>query len=143
MGRDNRVHYLRKQSWATKSNKFRKVKTPGRRITIQYTAKKCKGPQEGVTGLLPGPLAGIPHLRPGAFRRLNHNARTVSRPYGGVLSHRTVKDKIVRAFLIEEAKLLKRLMKEKAGKDSKPKKSKKKDAKKDAKKGKKGKKSKK
>ena len=29
MGRDNRVHYLRKQSWATKSNKFRKIKTPG------------------------------------------------------------------------------------------------------------------
>ena len=30
MGRDNRVHYLRKQSWATKSNKFRKIKTPGK-----------------------------------------------------------------------------------------------------------------
>ena len=29
MGRDNRVHYLRKQSWATKSNSFRKIKTPG------------------------------------------------------------------------------------------------------------------
>ena len=116
----------------------------GRRITIQYTAKKCKGPQEGVSGLLPGPLAGIPHARPGAFRRLNHNARTVSRPYGGVLSHRTVKDKIVRAFLIEEAKLLKRLMAEKAGQANKTKKDKKdKKKKKDNKTNKKGKKSKK
>ena len=112
----------------------------GRRITIQYTPKKCKGPQEGVAGLMPGPLAGIKHLRPGAFKRLNHNARTVSRPYGGVLSHKTVKDKIIRAFLIEEAKLLKRLMNEKAGASGKSKKDKKK---KDSKKSKKGKKSKK
>ncbi len=86
--------------------------------------------------MLPGALAGIPHARPGAFKRLNHNARTVSRPYGGVLSHRTVKDKITRAFLIEEAKLLKRLMKEKAGASGKTKKDKKKKDKK-SKKGKK------
>ena len=68
---------------------------------------------------------------------MSHNQRTVSRPYGGVLSHRTVRDRIVRAFLIEEVKLMKRLVNEKTA-ASAPKKDKKK-AKKD-KKGKKGKK---
>ena len=35
MGRDSRVHYLRKQSWATKNNRFRKVKTPGKYSKFQ------------------------------------------------------------------------------------------------------------
>ena len=87
---------------------------------------------------MPGPLAGIPHLRPGAFRRLSHNKRTVSRPYGGVLSHRTVRERIVRAFLIEEVKVMKRLMNQSSGSGS-SKKEKKKAAKKE-KKAKKGKK---
>ena len=73
-------------------------------------------------------MAGIPHARPGAFRRLNHNQRTVSRPYGGVLSHKTVRDRIVRAFLIEEVKLMKRLMKDKTAASAPKKDKKKKDA---------------
>ena len=109
----------------------------GRRITIQYTTKKAKGPQEPVTGALPGPLAGIPRMRPSKFKRLSHNQRTVSRPYGGVLSHRTVRDRIVRAFLIEEVKLMKRLMKEKTAQAAPKKEKKKKDTKKGDKKQKK------
>ena len=29
MGSDHRIRYLRKQSWSTKGNTYRKVKTPG------------------------------------------------------------------------------------------------------------------
>merc|ERR1711957_41016 len=90
------------------------VKTPGRRITIQYTTKKSKGVQnDACGGGCKGALAGIPHLRPSAFRRLTHNQRIVSRPYGGTRCHKCVKERITRAFLIEEVKLMKRLMKEK------------------------------
>ena len=38
-------------------------------------------------------------------------AKTVNRPYGGVLSHDIVREKIVRAFLIEEQKIVKKVMK--------------------------------
>ena len=86
---------------------------------------------------MPGPLAGIPHLRPGAFRRLTHQQRTVNRPYGGVLSHRTVRDRIVRAFLIEEVKLMKRMKGEAPKKAKKEKKDKRSTKDKKAKKGKK------
>ena len=82
-------------------------------------------------------MAGIPHLRPSKFKRLNHNQRTVSRPYGGTKCHRCVKDKIVRAFLIEEVKLMKRLMKEKTALAAPKKEKKKKDEKKGDKKQKK------
>ena len=109
----------------------------GRRITIQYTTKKAKGPQDKGCGGCPGALAGIPRLRPSAFRRLTHNQRTVSRPYGGSKCHKCVKERIVRAFLIEEVKLMKRLMKEKTAATAPKKDSKKKDAKKGAKKDKK------
>merc|ERR1719238_2546215 len=37
--------------------------------------------------------------------------RKVSRPYGGHLNYDAVKEKIVRAFLIEEQKIVKRLQK--------------------------------
>ena len=109
----------------------------GRRITIQYTRKKAKGPQDKGCGGCPGALAGIPQLRPSQFRRLTHKQRTVSRPYGGTKCHKCVRDKIVRAFLIEEVKLMKRLMKEKEGKNAPKKEKKKKDSKKGEKKTKK------
>ena len=74
-------------------------------------------------------------MRPSAFRRLTHRQRTVSRPYGGSKCHKCVKERIVRAFLIEEAKLMKRLTKEKETKSEKKKDKKKTDNKqKDAKK---------
>ena len=108
-------------------------------MTIQYTPKKAKGPQEPEGGQIPGPLAGIPHLRPKVFRRLNKSQRTVSRAYGGVLSHRSVRDRIVRAFLIEEVKLIKRsLARKKEKADGEQEKKSKKDSKKDAKKKDKG-----
>ena len=104
-------------------------------MTIQYTPKKAKGPQEPEGGQQPGALAGIKQLRPKDFRRLPRRQRSVSRPYGGVLSHKTVRDKIVRAFLIEEVKLMKKIMsKKKEKKTEEPKQKKKETKKKDDKK---------
>lgn len=35
----------------------------------------------------------------------------MTRPYGGVLSHQAVRDRIVRAFLVEEQKIVKKVLK--------------------------------
>ncbi len=54
----------------------------------------------------------IKSLRPKEMsnKRLSRPAKTVHRIYGGHLSHRVVKDRIVRAFLIEEQKIIKKVL---------------------------------
>ena len=43
--------------------------------------------------------------------RLSKHLKTVNRSYGGVLSHKAVREKIVRAFLIEEQKIVMKVLK--------------------------------
>ena len=119
---DRRVTYKRKCSFRTKSNKFKKVKTPGGKLAIQYLKKKAAGVrycEDGCEGALPG----IPHMRPADFARIAKQKRTVARAYGGTKCHNCVKNRIVRAFLIEEVKLIKQMtsQKEKSSKPKKPK----------------------
>ena len=121
----NRVTYRRRKSYNTRSNKIRKVKTPGGRLVAQYVRKNPKGVQTAVK--TNSRLSGLPRHRNAQYRKLAQCKRTVSRPYGGVLTPQDVKDKILRAFLIEEVKIVKRVVKEqkesgKAKKDNKKKK---------------------
>jgi len=109
---DRRVTYKRRASYRTKSNKFRTVKTPGGKLAIQYVHKKS--PVNG--------LSGVKSARPQLMKRMSYSCRTVSRPYGGVLSHIEVRERITRAFLIEEIKSIKMRA---AGAEKKSKKSKK------------------
>lgn len=55
----------------------------------------------------------IPHLRPAEYKRsrLSRNRRTVNRAYGGVLSGSAVRERIIRAFLVEEQKIVKKVLK--------------------------------
>ncbi|TXG56496.1 hypothetical protein EZV62_017809 [Acer yangbiense] len=55
----------------------------------------------------------IPHLRPTEYKRsrLARNRRTVNRAYGGVLSGGAVRERIIRAFLVEEQKIVKKVLK--------------------------------
>ena len=117
---DRRVTYKRRASYRTKSNKFRTVKTPGGKLAIQYITKKTAG-----TG-----KQGVACKRPSVQRRLSYSARTVSRPYGGVLTHQEVKERITRAFMIEEINSIKQKNAESEKKSKKSKKSGKKVAKK-------------
>ena len=94
---DRRVTYKRRASYRTKSNKFRTVKTPGGKLTIQYIRKTTRG----------NGLQGLKCARPATLRRMSYSNRTVSRPYGGVLTHQEVRERITRAFLIEEIKSIK------------------------------------
>ena len=55
----------------------------------------------------------VPRLRPAqaSSKRMSHNKKTVNRAYGGVLSGGAVRDRIVRAFLVEEQKIVKKVLK--------------------------------
>lgn len=122
-----RVTYRRRLSYNTKSNKIRLVKTPGGRLAVQYIKKKASKPKCGDTGAL---LSGVPALRPREYSRISKSKKSVSRAYGGCLSAGAVRDRIVRAFLIEEQKIVKAVIKQqqveakKSAKSVKPKKSK-------------------
>ncbi|KAK8942248.1 60S ribosomal protein L34 [Platanthera guangdongensis] len=127
-----RLTYRKRHSYATKSNQTRVVKTPGGRLVYQYTKKRASGPKCPVTGKrIIGLLIlflfcqaavefkhvtlnfQIPRLRPAEYKRsrLPRNRRTVHRAYGGVLSGGAVRERIIRAFLVEEQKIVKKVLK--------------------------------
>ncbi|VAI18151.1 unnamed protein product [Triticum turgidum subsp. durum] len=134
-----RLTYRKRHSYATKSNQTRVVKTPGGKLVYQYTKKRASGPKCPVTGkkiqggysislfvwwmnwilVLGYYLCVIPHLRPTEYKRsrLSRNRRTVNRPYGGVLSGTAVRERIIRAFLVEEQKIVKKVLKIQKTKD--------------------------
>ena len=117
---DNRVHYLRKHTYMTRSNKIRKIRTPGGRLTVQYIKKTSKGPQTAIRTR--ARLSGLKKMSNASYSRQNRSSRRVSRPYGGVITPEELKEKIMRAFLIEEVKIVKKIVKsdkkDKAAKES-------------------------
>ncbi|KAL0246065.1 hypothetical protein GEMRC1_007281 [Eukaryota sp. GEM-RC1] len=108
---DIRVTYRRRLSYNTASNKTRLVKTPGGRLVVQYMKKKGTAPKCGDCGCA---LHGIPALRPREYSRLSKTKKSITRPYGGSRCHACVKSRIIRAFLCEEQKIVKALMKERS-----------------------------
>jgi len=102
--------------YATRSNKIRKLRLPGGKLGIQYVKKKTKGPQTPSGDH--GKIHGVPHLRTQKYSRkhLAKNKKTVNRAYGGVLSGGAVRERIVRAFLVEEQKIVKKVLKLQANK---------------------------
>ena len=94
---DRRVTYKRRHCYRTKTNRFRTLKTPGGKLAIQYIKKNTHG-----TG-----MAGVKVRRPAALRGLKRHRKSVSRAYGGQLTHQEVRDRITRAFMIEEINSIK------------------------------------
>eukprot|EP00455_Lapot_gusevi_P029136 TRINITY_DN3119_c0_g1_i14.p2 TRINITY_DN3119_c0_g1~~TRINITY_DN3119_c0_g1_i14.p2 ORF type:complete len:193 (+),score=86.21 TRINITY_DN3119_c0_g1_i14:71-580(+) len=124
-----RVSYRRRVHYATRSNRVKYIRTPGNRLTIQKRAKTSQGPH---TPWVLGHkrLAGTKALRHIEARNAPKYNKTVSRAYGGVLSHEQVRDRVVRAFLVEEQRIVKKVLaaeakyqKEKKRRDLKKKKS--------------------
>ena len=76
-------------------------------------------------------MQGVKVGRPHDFKRMNSSRRSVSRAYGGIFTGTEVRERIMRAFLIEEFKRFKNIN---AGKSSDKKDKKKKKAKKEVKK---------
>merc|ERR1711865_579995 len=105
-----RLTYRRRHCYNTKSNKTRVLKTPGGKLTIHYTQKgpagvKCGEPACKVR------LPGIPCLRPKQYTQLPTHKKTVHRAYGGVYCAGCVRTRVMRAFLVEEQKIVKKVLK--------------------------------
>jgi large subunit ribosomal protein L34e len=105
-----RVTYRRHNNFNTKSNKTKMVKTPGGRLTLHNIKKAAKGP---TCGDCKGKIAGIPCLPSFHYRFLAKCERTVSRAYGGSRCMQCTRDRIKRAFFLEEQKAVKALIAEK------------------------------
>ncbi|XP_003388177.1 PREDICTED: 60S ribosomal protein L34-like [Amphimedon queenslandica] len=104
----NRLTYRRRLSYNTKSNRRRVSKTPGGRLVYLYPGKrgnpaKCGDCKEK--------LRGVPAVRPKKLMSMSRPKKTVNRTYGGSRCHRCVRERIVRAFLIEEQKIVARAVK--------------------------------
>lgn len=97
----------------TKSNQIKVVKTPGGRLVAQHIKKQATRPKCGDCGCA---LSGVATLRPRAYASISKTQKTVSRAYGGSRCANCVKERIVRAFLIEEQKVVKKVVKESQGK---------------------------
>ena len=105
--------YRRRKSFRTVSNKVRKVKTPGGKLVLHYTGKKGSNPTCGDPGC-DQRLHGVPALRPVQYSRISKRQKHVTRAYGGSRCGKCVRQRIVRAFLIEEQKIVKKVLKTQA-----------------------------
>ena len=108
---DNRVTRPGRHSYNTKSARIRTILTPGGRHVAQKIKKTTKGP---ICSDCKCSLPGIKHLKRSAYKNLKKRERTVSRAYGGSACGGCVRMRIVRAFLLEEQKAVKKLLAERA-----------------------------
>ncbi|KAG9301650.1 hypothetical protein G9A89_016720 [Geosiphon pyriformis] len=97
-----RLTYRRRLSYNTRSNRVRAIKTPGGKLTWLYEKKPARGPRCGDCATR---LSGIAALRPRQYAQISKRQKSVSRAYGGSRCAGCVRDRIVRAFLIEEQKM--------------------------------------
>jgi len=103
-----RISFVRRMHYATRSNQVRKIRTPGNRLVFQKVSKRSQGPH---TPWVLGHkrLAGTKALNHFDARTSSTHAKSVSRAYGGVLSAEQVRDRIIRAFLVEEQRIARRM----------------------------------
>lgn len=77
---------------------------------VAHTVKKLANrPKCGDCG---APLPGIARVRPAKYASLSRHSKTVSRAYGGSRCGNCVRQRIIRAFLIEEQKIVKKVLKD-------------------------------
>eukprot|EP00389_Voromonas_pontica_P016889 GDKH01026433.1.p2 GENE.GDKH01026433.1~~GDKH01026433.1.p2 ORF type:complete len:132 (+),score=36.43 GDKH01026433.1:44-439(+) len=105
-----RLTYRRRCRYATPSNTQKIVRTPGGKLVYQHVKKRGSQPSCRDCGTA---LAGIPAVRPYEMKHLPKSKRTVSRAYGGNCCPTCVKNRVLRAFLIEEQKCVKQVLQEK------------------------------
>merc|ERR1712087_531597 len=105
-----RLTYRRTLSYNTSSNRRKIVKTPGGRLVYQHIGKLAKAPKCGDTGVR---LRGVKAGRPRQLATSSKRQKTVTRAYGGSLCGAAVRSRIIRAFLIEEQKIVVKVLKAK------------------------------
>ncbi|CAG9484888.1 60S ribosomal protein L34, putative [Plasmodium vivax] len=117
-----RVHYRKHNHYNTKSNKVRPIRTPGGKLTIHVVKKKAGKPKCADCKTA---IQGVKALRPADNRRARKKDRKVSRAYGGSICAKCIRERIMRAFLFEEQKCVRQVLKEKKKQEKKVKKVKK------------------
>ncbi|XP_072506419.1 large ribosomal subunit protein eL34-like [Notamacropus eugenii] len=104
------VTYHHRLSYTTASNKTRLSQTPRNRIIYLYTKKVGRAPKSAC-GVCPGRLQGVCAVRPKVLMRLSKTKKHVSRAYGGSMRAKCVCDRIKCVFLIEEQKIIMKVLK--------------------------------
>ena len=99
-----RIQTVKKYTYHTKSNKVKRFRTPGGKLRFKKI-KKSRNPV--ICGDTKVVLHGLKRLGKKDWKSLPKSQRTVSRTYGGCLSHEAVKHRIMRAFFNEELKCIK------------------------------------
>ncbi|KHN81029.1 60S ribosomal protein L34-B [Toxocara canis] len=111
-----RLTYRRRLCYNTQSNKTKVSKTPGGRLVFLYRKKLGSIPRCGDTGVK---LKGVKPARARQLSKMTKRLKKVSRAYGGCLSAAAVRERIIRAFLIEEQKIVVRVLKAKQNAEKK------------------------
>ncbi|CAG2179752.1 unnamed protein product [Oppiella nova] len=116
-----RLTYRRRLSYNTQSNRRRISKTPGGRLVYLYPKKhgsvaKCGDCKLKLRGVRTDrhtrpPIPPIVYARPRELSALSRRHKTVTRAYGGSRCAKCVRSRIVRAFLIEEEKIVAKVLK--------------------------------
>jgi large subunit ribosomal protein L34e len=101
----------RGHSYNTRSAALRSVRTPGGVLKAQRLYKSTSGPKCSDCKIS---LPGIKHIKSTEYRRTSKRERKVSRVYGGSCCHKCVQQRIIRAFLLEEQKAVKKVMAERS-----------------------------
>eukprot|EP00756_Hemistasia_phaeocysticola_P030853 Hpha_TRINITY_DN16313_c0_g6::TRINITY_DN16313_c0_g6_i2::g.61541::m.61541/K02915/RP-L34e, RPL34; large subunit ribosomal protein L34e len=104
-----RLFHKRHNKYPTRANRFTIKKIPGGKLHIQHLKKKVKGPHTP-SYLGHERVAGTRALRSTDAKNTPKRRKTVTRAYGGVLTAGQVRERIIRAFLIEEQKIVKRVL---------------------------------
>ncbi|WFD29651.1 60S ribosomal protein L34B [Malassezia sp. CBS 17886] len=92
----------------TKSNRRRVIKTPSGQLRYLHLSKLATAPKCGDCHTA---LQGIKALRPRAYATVSKRQKTVQRAYGGSRCAACVRTRVVRAFLVEESKIVKNVIK--------------------------------
>jgi ribosomal protein L34E len=79
-------------------------------VYVKPNTESHEGMEEGWE--VDGDVTQIPALRPREYSQISRPKKTVQRAYGGSRCANCVRDRVVRAFLIEEQKIVKKVMKE-------------------------------
>jgi large subunit ribosomal protein L34e len=103
---DSRWTRVGRHPYNTKSHKARPIRTPGGKLVGQTLKKKVKGPRCSDCKMA---LQGIKQMK---LQDTKKRERTVSRAYGGSCCASCLRQRILRAFLLEEQKAVKKVLAE-------------------------------
>ena len=110
---DSRWTRVGRHSYNTTQHKAKAIRTPGGKLKAQRVYKTAKGPRCMDCKTT---LQGIKHVKSTQYLALKQRERKVSRAYGGATCANCVKQRIMRAFLLEEQKAVKKVLAERSGK---------------------------